>query len=82
MDGQNKKIAGYRELSQVEIDGINSVKALEDHAAGLVAHMRANSNIDQRAVELAVINLQQASMWLTKAIARSYDPFGPNAPMR
>lgn len=77
MDNQHKKIAGYRDLSQSEIDGINSVKALEADAAQLVAQLRALPNIDNRAVSLAVTNLQQASMWLTKAIARSADPFFP-----
>lgn len=77
MDNQHKKIAGYRDLSQSEIDGINSVKALEADAAQLVAQLRALPGIDNRAVSLAVTNLQQASMWLTKAIARSTDPFFP-----
>lgn len=80
MDNQHKKIDGYRDLSQSEIDGINSVKALEAEAARLVAGLRANSGVDQLALRLAVINLQQACMWLTKSIACSYDPFGPNRP--
>ncbi len=29
MDNQHKKITGYRDLTQSEIDGMNSIKALE-----------------------------------------------------
>lgn len=29
MDSQHKKITGYRDLTQSEIDGMNSIKALE-----------------------------------------------------
>ena len=32
MDNQHKKITGYRDLSQSEIDGMNSIKALEADA--------------------------------------------------
>jgi len=28
MDNQHKKITGYRDLTQFEIDGMNSIKAL------------------------------------------------------
>lgn len=29
MENQHKKITGYRDLTQSEIDGMNSIKALE-----------------------------------------------------
>lgn len=32
MDNQHKKITGYRDLTQSEIDGMNSIKALEADA--------------------------------------------------
>ncbi|ORL69274.1 hypothetical protein B7H19_10080 [Pseudomonas putida] len=75
MDNQHKKITGYRDLTQSEIDGINSIKALEADAAQLVKQLRDIPEVDQRAMALAVTNLQQACMWMTKGVARSTDPF-------
>ncbi|WP_422422073.1 DUF7681 family protein [Pseudomonas sp. GZD-222] len=75
MDNQHKKITGYRDLTQSEIDGINSIKALEADAAQLVKQLKALPEVDQRSMALAVTNLQQACMWLTKGVARSTDPF-------
>lgn len=75
MDNQHKKITGYRDLTQSEIDGINSIKALEADAAQLVKQLKAIPDVDQRAMALAVTNLQQACMWMTKGVARSTDPF-------
>lgn len=75
MDNQHKKITGYRDLSQAEIDGINAIKSLEKGAADLVKQLKSLPDVDQRAIALAVTNLQQASMWLTKGVARSENPF-------
>lgn len=75
MDNQHKKITGYRELTQSEIDAMNSIKALEVDAAELVKQLRALPEVDQRAMALAVTNLQQACMWMVKGVARSADPF-------
>lgn len=35
MDNQHKKITGYRDLTQSEIDGMNLIKALEADASEL-----------------------------------------------
>lgn len=75
MDNQHRKITGYRDLSQSEIDGINSIKALEADSAELLKQLKAIPGVDQRAMALAVTNLQQACMWMTKGVARSDDPF-------
>jgi hypothetical protein len=75
MDNQHKKIIGYRDLSQSEIDGINSIKALEADAADLVKQLKDLPDADHRSMALAVTNLQQACMWLTKGVARSHNPF-------
>lgn len=75
MENQHRKIAGYRELGQDEIDLINNVKSVEGMAAALVAKVKDLPESDKRAVALAVTNYQQASMWLTKAIGKSQNPF-------
>lgn len=71
----DQKIAGYRTLSPSEISAINSVKALEADAAALVAQLRALKGVDHHYLAIGITNLQQAAMWLTKAIAQSDDPF-------
>lgn len=75
MDNQHKKIQGYRDLTQPEIDAMNAIKALEAAAAELVKQLRVMPDVDQRAIALAVTNLQQSCMWLTKGVARSHNPF-------
>lgn len=41
MDNQHKKITGYRDLSQTEIDMMNKIKALGVQMGSLVADLRS-----------------------------------------
>lgn len=75
MENQYRKITGYRDLTQPEIDAINSIKALEINTASVVSYLKSLPDVDQRAIAIAVTNLQQAYMWLTKAVAKSHNPF-------
>ena len=43
MDNQHKKISGYRDLSQVEIDLMNRIKAHEAGFNGLIDEMRSST---------------------------------------
>lgn len=72
MDNQHKKITGYRDLSQSEIDGMNSIKALEADAGELFKQIEG---VDQRTLALAKTNLQQGFMWFVRSIAKPADPF-------
>lgn len=75
MDNQHKKISGYRDLSQAEIDGMNSIKALEAEAGELYKRISQIEGADPRALSLAKTNLQQGFSWFVRAIAKPADPF-------
>jgi hypothetical protein len=70
VDNQHQKISGYRDLSQGEIDLMNEVKGLEAKWNGLVDRLRANSNLDQRQVSIAVTEGENAFMRAVRAIAQ------------
>ena len=70
MENQHRKITGYRELSQQEIDLMNMVKAAGVELGNTVAHLRANPEIDQRWVSIGATQLQQGLMALTRAVAK------------
>ena len=70
MENQHRKIKGYRELSQGEIDGMNSVKALEKDALSLLDQLGDLPEVDQRRLAMAKTNIEQACMWAVKAVAR------------
>lgn len=69
MDNQHKKITGYRDLSQAEIDGMNGVKKLEAQFNGMIDHLRSLP-IDQRQVALAATHGEDAFMHAVRAIAQ------------
>ena len=70
MENQHRKIAGYRELDQSEIDAMNEVKAKGVELGELVAKLRANATLDQRWVSIGATDLQTGLMALTRAIAK------------
>ncbi len=86
MENQHRKINGYRELNQQEIDLMNEIKALgpkiEDVILKVQAHVkeqRGNPTEDQRRLEdatperfaaAAKTNFQVALMELTRAVAQ------------
>ncbi|MBK8168257.1 MAG: hypothetical protein IPK64_20100 [bacterium] len=70
MDNQHRKISGYRELSQSEIDAMNEVKAKGAELGELVTKLRGNPELDQRWVSIGATDLQTGLMALTRAIAK------------
>lgn len=70
MENQHRKISGYRELSQAEIDAMNEVKAQGVALGELVAKLRGNGELDQRWVSIGATDLQTGLMALTRAVAR------------
>lgn len=70
MKDQHTKISGYRDLSQVEIDQMNVVKALEAKFNRMIDDMRGNSSLDQRHVALAATAGEDAFMRAVRAIAQ------------
>lgn len=70
MENQHRKIKGYRELSQEEIDLMNAVKEQGAVLGELVESLRNTHGIDQRWVSIGATELQQGLMALTRAIAQ------------
>ncbi|OWK27594.1 DUF7681 family protein [Sphingomonas dokdonensis] len=70
MDNQHKKISGYRDLSQAEIDAMNDVKALEANFNGMIDRLKQIPSIDLRNVALAQTEGENAFMRAVRAIAQ------------
>ena len=85
MDNQHKKIKGYRDLSQSEIDLMNKIKAHAEVTQSLLIEVKNLRNemqsemappidADQfsesmRCLALAKTNLQTGQMWFVRAVA-------------
>ena len=69
LDNQHKKIKGYRDLSQAEIDLMNEIKAKGVELGELVAK-RATDGLDQRWVSIGTTDLQTGLMALTRGVAQ------------
>lgn len=70
MENQHRKIKGYRELSQPEIDAMNAVKEKAAEVGELVRELEENKQLDQRWVAIAKTDLQKGFMAATRSIAK------------
>lgn len=70
MENQHRKITGYRELSQSEIDLMNEVKEQGKALDALITQMTHDDEVDRRWLEIGTTNLQLGLMALTRAIAK------------
>jgi len=70
MENQHKKIKGYRDLSQQEVNDMNDIKAEGQRLKTVIAAMRSRKEIDQRWVSIAETHLQQGIMAAVRAIAQ------------
>jgi hypothetical protein len=72
MDNQHQKIKGYRDLSQTEIDAINSIKDMGETLKKLCDGLSAQSGLglDQDWIAIGKIHLQQGIMCLVRAVAQ------------
>ena len=72
MDNQHKKIKGYRDLSQEEIDIMNEIKEVGEKVGELV-HKVMNTpqyNAHERWASIAKTDLQKGFMALVRSIAK------------
>lgn len=69
MDNQHRKIKGYRELDQDEIDLMNEIKELGPQLESIVNKLRVSS-ADQRWVSVGQTDLQTGLMALTRSVAK------------
>lgn len=81
MDNQHKKITGYRELSQEEIDLMNEGKALAEQCGAYIAKLRKHTgqvtsdsppalSLDQRWISIGATDLQRGFMSVIRGIAQ------------
>lgn len=70
MENQHKKISGYRDLSQEEIDLMNQCKEQAQFVGDLIEEMRSLDKLDQRWVSIAQTDLQKGFMALVRSIAQ------------
>lgn len=69
MDNQHRKIKGYRELSQDDIDLMNTIKQEGADLEELINTV-LQGDCDPRWVAIAKTHLQQGLMALTRAVAQ------------
>lgn len=70
MENQHRKITGYRELNEAEINAMNSVKELAGAVDVLIEEMQSNASLDQRWVAIAKTDLQKGFMSAVRSIAK------------
>ena len=70
MDNQHKKIKGYRDLSQEEIDMMNEAKELAEKVKVLTDKLMTSSETDKRWVSIGVTDLQKGFMSIIRGIAK------------
>ena len=70
MENQHRKIKGYRELSQEEIDLMNEIKTIGITLGDLVSKLRKNDELDQRWVSIGATDMQTGLMALTRSVAK------------
>jgi len=70
MENQHRKIIGYRELTQEEIDLMNIIKQKGKELGDIVTLMKENKVLDQRWVSIGAIHLQEGLMALTRSVAK------------
>ncbi len=73
MDNQHKKIKGYRDLSQGEIDLMNEAKEMAEKVGELILKLEDSAddlNLDGGWLELGKRDLQTGFMKVIRAIAQ------------
>lgn len=72
MENQHRQIAGYRDLSQAEIDAMNLIKTKADEVGALIESLRSRIDVsaDQRWVSIGATDLQTGFMALVRSVAQ------------
>jgi len=70
MENQHKKIKGYRDLSQTEIDLMNEGKALAEQVGEYIAKLESQPNLDKRWIATGKTDLQKGFMSAIRGIAQ------------
>ena len=70
MDNQHKKIKGYRDLSQAEIDAMNAIKKKAEEVGILIEELFNADTTDKRWVAIAKTDLQTGFMAAVRSVAK------------
>ena len=70
MDNQHRKIEGYRELTQSDIDTMNQIKNTGKLIGGLIEDLERQGDLDPRWLAIGKTDLQKGIMALTRAVAK------------
>lgn len=70
MDNQHRKIKGYRELSQEEIDMMNAIKEIGPRLDALHQMLADSPDTDKRWVAEGKTDLQKGLMSWTRSVAK------------
>ena len=70
MENQHRKITGYRELSQDEINAMNKSKELASQVGDFIDELEKNGYVNKLWLAIAKTDLQKAFMSLTRSIAK------------
>ena len=70
MENQHRKIKGYRELSQTEIDFMNEIKIKGAELGELITKLEALEESDKRWLSIGKTDLQKGLMSLTRSVAK------------
>lgn len=75
MENQHRLVKGYRDLSQREIDAMNSIKLAEQDIGQLFQQVRKLDGVDQRIMAITKTKLQEAFSWFVRAVAQPLDVY-------
>lgn len=70
MENQHRKIKGYRELTQHEIDKMNAVKELASKVGDLISELEGDERFNQRWLSIGKTDLQTGFMAVVRSIAK------------
>jgi hypothetical protein len=68
LDNQHRKIKGYRELNQAEIDLMNEIKEKGVELGNLIHKLSNTRSLDKRWIAIGKTDLQTGLMALTRAV--------------
>lgn len=70
MENQHRKITGYRELTEVDIQLMNEIKELSATVGILIDKLHENPDVDKRWLNIAKTDLQKGFMSAVRSVAK------------
>ena len=70
MENQHRKIKGYKDLSQENINLINKIKMKSNEVGVLINELNENIELDKRWIDIGRTDLQKGFMALVRSVAK------------